>query len=164
MVPKKDETEANLGKKTVEEAPTRSLREALSRMTWRPEPGLFALVGFEGGPRVEDLALLGRAPSQVIREAEGTTLLIHEDAVDGVLSRHSGVKLERSLVWIRFSASMDWELVGFLAYVTKALADAGVPVGCVCSFDRDHLFVAEAYYKRTAEVLNALFPEGGEPS
>ena len=164
MVPKKDETQANLGKNTVEDAPARSLKAALSQMTWSAESGRFALVGFEEGPRVEDLALLGRAPSQIVREQEGTTLLVHEDAVEGVLERHSGAKLERSLVWIRFSASMDWELVGFLAYVTKALADAGVPVGCVCSFDRDHLFVAEAYYKRTAEVLNALFPEGGEPS
>jgi hypothetical protein len=163
VVPKKDEIEANLGKKAMEDAPTRSLREALSQMTWRPAPGLFALVGFEGGPRVEDLALLGRAPSQIVREAEGTTLLIHEDAVDGVLGRHPGAKLERSLVWIRFSAAMDWELVGFLAHVTQALAAAKVPVGCVCTFDRDHLFVAEAHYERAAEVLKGLFPEDGEP-
>lgn len=132
-------------------------------MTWRVEAGRFALIGFEGGPRVEDLALLGRAPSQIVREAEGTTLLVHEDAVDGVLERHPGAKIERSLVWIRFSAAMDWGLVGFLAHVTKALAEAKVPVGCVCTFDRDHLFVAEAHYERAAEVLKGLFPVDGAP-
>ena len=163
MVPKKDPTEGNLGEKDAEMPLTSSLSEALSQMTWSAEPGRFALVGFEEGPRVEDLALLGRAPSQIVREAEGTTLLIHEDAVGDVLERHPGAKLERSLVWIRFSAAMDWELVGFLAHVTKALAEAEVPVGCVCTFDRDHLFVAEAHYERAAEVLKGLFPEDGEP-
>ncbi len=152
-----------LGEKPSGEAPARSLSEALSQMTWRVEPGRFALVGFEGGPRVEDLALLGRAPAQIVREPEGTTLLVHEDAVEGVLERHSGAKLERSLAWIRFSAAMDWELVGFLAHVTGALAEAGVPVGCVCSFDRDHLFVAEVHLARAVEVLKGLFPEDGEP-
>ena len=161
MVPKKDPSEGVLREKDTRKASVSSLEDALAQTSWSAEPGRFALVGFEEGPRVEDLALLGRAPSQIVREAEGTTLLIHEDAVDGVLGRHPGAKLERSLVWIRFSAAMDWELVGFLAHVTQALAAAKVPVGCVCTFDRDHLFVAEAYYKRTSEVLNGLFPEGG---
>jgi hypothetical protein len=163
VVPKKDPPEGVLREKDVRKAPVSSLGDALVQMTWSAEPGRFALVGFEEGPRVEDLALLGRAPSQIVREAEGTTLLVHEDAVDGVLERHPGAKLERSLVWIRFSAAMDWELVGFLAHVTKALAEAEVPVGCVCTFDRDHLFVAEAHYERAAEVLKGLFPEDGEP-
>jgi hypothetical protein len=163
VVPKKDLSEGDLGEKDGEIPPATSLSEALSQMTWSAEPGRFALVGFEGGPRIEDLALLGRAPSQAVREVEGTTLLIHEDAVDGVLERHPDAKLERSLVWIRFSAAMDWELVGFLAHVTKALAEAKVPVGCVCTFDRDHIFVAEAHYERAAEVLKGLFPGDGEP-
>ena len=163
MVPKNDASEGDLGKKGSERSPVRSLGDALSQMTWSAEPGRFALVGFDEGPRIEDLALLGRAPSQAVREVEGTTLLIHEDAVDGVLERHPDAKLERSLVWIRFSAAMDWELVGFLAHVTKALAEAKVPVGCVCTFDRDHLFVAEAHYERAAEVLKGLFPGDGEP-
>jgi len=104
------------------------------------------------------LALLGRAPSQIIREEEGTTLLIAMDALEGVLGRHPEARVERELCWIRFSMEMDWELVGFLAHVTSALAEAGVPVGCVCSFDRDHLFVAEPHLEQTTRVLSALFP------
>ena len=107
---------------------------------------------------MEDLALLGRAPSQVIREEEGTTLLFAEDALEGVLQRHPEARVERGLVWIRFSMEMDWELVGFLAHVTGALAEAGIPVGCVCTFDRDHLFVAEAYLEQSTQVLGGLFP------
>ena len=140
------------------EGPTSSLSEALRGTTWRVESGRFALVGFPEGPRVEDLALLGRAPSQIIREEEGTTLLFREDALEGVLERHPEARIERGLAWIRFSMEMDWELVGFLAHVTKALAERGVPVGCVCTFDRDHLFVAESYLEEATQVLGGLFP------
>jgi hypothetical protein len=140
------------------EGPTSSLSEALKGTTWRVESGRFALVGFPEGPKVEDLALLGRAPSQITREEEGTTLLFAEDALEGILERHPGARVERGLAWIRFSMEMDWELVGFLAHVTRALAEGGVPVGCVCTFDRDHLFVAETHLEEATKVLGGLFP------
>lgn len=142
------------------EGPTSSLSEALEGTSWREEGGRFVLVGFSGGPRVEDLALLGRAPSQIVREEEGTTILVSEDAIDAVVERHPDARVVRGLVWIRFSMAMDWDLVGFLAHVTKALAEAGVPVGCVCTFDRDHLFVSEEHLERAAEVLDDLFSSG----
>jgi hypothetical protein len=159
MVPEKDMYEAL---QEGEGGPARSLADALVGTTWRAEEGRFALVGIDEGPRVEDLALLGRAPAQIIREEEGTTLLVAEDALDGVLERHPQARVERGLVWIRISVAMDWELVGFLAHVTTALSQAGVPLGCVCSFDRDHLFVAEAHFVVAAEVLDGLFPGSGE--
>ena len=144
--------------------PTASLQEALEGTAWQAEEGRFALVGFSEGPRVEDLALLGRAPAQITREEEGTTLLIAMDALDGVLERHPEARVERDLVWIRFSMAMDWELVGLLAHVTGALAAAGVPVGCVCGFDRDHLFIAEAHFATAEGVLDDLFPGLTDPS
>ena len=77
-----------------------------------------------------------------------------------VIGRNSYLSMvERGLVWIRFDAPMGWEVVGFLALVTGRLAEAGVPIGAVCSFSRDHLFVAESYLERTREVLGGLFPE-----
>ena len=62
---------------------------------------------------------------------------------------------------IRFRMAMDWELVGFLALVTGRLAEAGVPVGAVCGFSRDHLFVARPHLERAEDVLEALFPGRG---
>ena len=54
---------------------------------------------------------------------------------------------------------MGWEVVGFLARVTGALAAAGVPLGAVCGFSRDHLFVAEAHLERALETLRGSFPQ-----
>jgi hypothetical protein len=55
---------------------------------------------------------------------------------------------------------MAWELVGFLALVSGALASAGVPIGAVCGFSRDHLFVARPFLPATLRTLERLFSGG----
>ena len=48
---------------------------------------------------------------------------------------------------------LPWEVVGFAARVTSALAEAGVSVGMLASERRDHLLVPEA---RVDDALAAL--------
>ncbi|TDJ80006.1 MAG: ACT domain-containing protein [Planctomycetota bacterium] len=127
-------------------------------MSFRVEPGRFALAGFPEPPAPADFAALA-PPAQMIREADETSLLITEGRLPGLLARHPSARVERGLVWIRFDAPMGWEVVGFLALVTGRLASAGVPIGAVCGYSRDHLFVAERYLERTRAVLAELFPE-----
>ena len=73
--------------------------------------------------------------------------------------RHADARSEGPLVWIRFDAPMGWEVVGFLAAVTGALAEAGIPIGAVCGFSRDHLFVHARHEADARKVLAGLFPE-----
>ena len=51
-----------------------------------------------------------------------------------------------------FTVAMDWQVVGFLAAITQLLAQAGIPLGAVCGYYRDHLFIA-ANYAAQSEVL-----------
>lgn len=134
------------------------LPSALAKMSFSVEPAEFALVGFQAPPGPEDLALLLIAPAQLIREVDETTLLIRAADVEGLRGRHADLRVEAPLLWIRFEAAMGWEVVGFLAHITTALAKAGVPIGAVCSFSRDHLFVSVAYREATLIVLGELFP------
>jgi len=136
----------------------RTLDDALARMSWSVEEGSFALVGFDEAPAAEDLAALAE-PAQLVREGGETTLLVREDALAGVLARRPGARVERDLAWIRFHTPMGWEVVGFLARVTTALAARGVPVGCVCGFSRDHLFVAQRHLDAALMTLQSLFPK-----
>lgn len=128
-------------------------------MRWSVEPGRFLLVGFDEPPSAADLACLDPGPGQVVREGGETTLLVPAQHDAAVRERHPGARVEQDLCWIRFQLPMSWELVGFLALVTGALAQAGVPLGCVCGFARDHLFVAAAHLDTTRAVLARLFPE-----
>ena len=140
--------------------PVRSLAEALSAMTFTVEPGRFGLVGFEEPPLPADLECLARPPAQVVRERDETTVLAPAEQAEAVLSRHPAARIERDLAWIRFDAPMAWDVVGFLAHVTGALARAGVPIGAVCGFRRDHLFVAGRHLETTVKTLERLLSNG----
>ena len=128
-------------------------------MSFRVEAGRFALVGFPEAPLPADFELFARAPAQLVRESGETTLFVREEELARVLARHPRAEVVRGRVWIRFEAPMDWDLVGFLAHVAGELAEAGIPIGAVCGFSRDHLFVAEAHLEQARAVLSRSFPE-----
>lgn len=137
--------------------PARDLDQALAAMTWTRLAGRFALVGFPGPPGAAELELL-EPPAQLVREEDETTVLLREEHLEALLARRPGARVERDLAWIRFEAPMGWEVVGFLARVCTELAAEGVPIGAVCSYARDHLFVARAHLERAERVLERLFP------
>jgi len=132
-------------------------------MSFEVVPGRFALAGFAAAPAAEDLAALGEGPAQLVREGGETTLLLPLEELAAVLARHPESVSESPLAWIRFRAPMGWELVGFLAHVTGSLAAAGVPLGAVCGFSRDHLFVHERFLDEALGVLETLFDRAPAP-
>src|SRR5690349_1565513 len=111
-----------------------SLEAAMAGMTYRILPGRWALIGIDGPPAAADIAALEHGPGALVREPGESTLLVRMEQVEGVVARHPGARMESDLVWIRFDLPMNWEVVGFLALVTGALAGAGVSVGAVCGF------------------------------
>lgn len=137
-----------------------NLEEALARMAFEVLPGPFFLAGFPEPPTPEDLALVGEGPGQVLREGGETTVLAPAAGLAALLARRPAAEVERDLVWIRFTAPMGWELVGFLALVCGKLSAAGVPLGAVCGYSRDHLFVARRHLEKTQAVLASLFEPG----
>lgn len=58
-------------------------------------------------------------------------------------------------IFFTFSVAMDWQVVGFLAAVTGLLAGAGIPLGAVCGYYRDHLFIDQKYADRAEKLLRA---------
>lgn len=127
-------------------------------MSFRVEPGRYALVGVPGDP-VEVPREWLSPPAQLIVEADETSLLLEHGLVEAVLERFPEASVEGPLAWIRFDAPMGWEVVGFLARVTGELAAAGVPIGAICGYSRDHLFLGESHLGTAREVLAGLFPE-----
>jgi hypothetical protein len=134
----------------------RTLEEALEAMAWEVLPGRFVLLGFPEAPEPADLGLLDPGPAQLVREGQETTLLLPRERLAEARARHPRARIEEGLAWIRFRAEMSWEVVGFLGRVTSALAAAGVPLGAVCGFSRDHLFLDERHLARAREVLGGL--------
>jgi uncharacterized protein len=91
----------------------------------------------------------------VFRESEGVTLIFpQEDALA------AGLPGEPAWALITLTVHSALEAVGFLAAVTRALAEAGICANAVSAFHHDHLFVPRAARQRALAVLEALSRTG----
>lgn len=90
----------------------------------------------------------------VVVESDGVSAVAPEEAV-AALAGTAGLRVEEGYRIITFETPMTWEVVGFLSLVTGQLARAGVPLGAICAFDRDHLFVHERFLETARKVLTA---------
>ena len=129
-------------------------------MTWRQLKPLYALVGFAEFPSARALELaLGEEGGQVIVEGGETTLLVPMNALEEVRRLHPAARAEVDLVGYRFESPMGWEVVGFLALVTRCLAERGIPVCALCAYSRDYVLIAKRYESNARQALAQLFPE-----
>jgi len=93
-------------------------------------------------------------------------LLVDKDEVTLVLSEDDFQEYERRLLNQRSSEALyrlitidfvfDLNFVGFLAYISTALAQADIPIMAYSSFQRDHLLIAESHFDRAMQVLQTL--------
>ncbi len=138
------------------ESPAQTLPEALARMTCSLEPEPVGLVGWPGDELGADefQALLAQeGPLQIVREGGEITVLVSWQQAQALFQARPSSQIAGPLTWIRFETPMAWELVGFLAHITRALAAAGISIGAVCGFSRDHLFVPQGLGSEALRIL-----------
>lgn len=87
----------------------------------------------------------------IVQENEGTTLICSR-----ILADRRGVRYEGIFRQITLAVHSSLQAVGFLAAVSTALAQAGIPCNAVSAFYHDHLFVPSARALEAMEVLSAL--------
>ena len=134
--------------------------ELLRRTKVEVLPGTFVLAGLrhadwmrllenpELSPRPESIFML-------LRDAHEVTLLLEED--DWRAMRHAArdAHTETGFRLVTLDIELQWNVVGYLARVTELIAAAGVSVGALSAFSRDHLLVKQG---DLAAVLRALGP------
>jgi hypothetical protein len=124
------------------------ITELLRRTSVEVAPGTFFLVGL----RHEDWARLlenpelsprGTAPYMLLRDEHEVTLLLEES--DWRTMRHAAreARIEGGFRLLTFGVVLDWSVVGYLARVTGILAEAGISVGALSAFSRDHLLIKQ---------------------
>ena len=128
--------------------PSGDAAELLRHARVEVAPETFALVGMrhedwrrllenpELSPRAESNFFLLRDPFEV-------TLLVEEG--DWRAMRHAArdAKAEAGFRLVTLDVELGWDVVGFLAHVTRILAEASVPVGALSAFSRDHLLIKQ---------------------
>lgn len=90
-------------------------------------------------------------PLLLFKESEGFTVIITE-------KKAKTLSLSYDSTWARIELTVHSSLnaVGFLAEVSKALAENGISVNIVSAFHHDHLFVPSGDAKKALKVLKEL--------
>jgi uncharacterized protein len=127
-------------------------------------PETFRLVGL----RHEDWARLLESPElspranasfMLLKDGHEVTLLLDDE--DWRTMRHAArdARVEGDFRLLTFDLVLDWKVVGFLAHVTRILADAGVSCGALSAFSRDHLLIKQDDLGTALRVLGPYVAE-----
>ena len=127
---------------------TPEVAELLSRTKVEIAPATFVVVGLrhEDWARLLENPELSPRPAAVfmlLRDQFEVTLLLEEE--DWRAMRHAArdARVETGFRLVTFNIELPWNVVGYLARVTEILAGAGVSVGALTAFSRDHLLIKQ---------------------
>lgn len=100
------------------------------------------------------IAEVGEAFSALIADKDEVTLILETESYAEYLNRLPDHRVEdQKFALITVDAVLSFDIVGLMAVLSKALAEASVPVFPYAAFSRDHILVP---YDRLHDALNAL--------
>jgi hypothetical protein len=136
-----------LKKTRVEVAP-----ETFTLISLRHDDWLKLLENPELSPRMT-------APFMIFRDKFETTLLL--DAADFNTLRHAvrDAKIERNFRLLTFDVELDFSVVGFLAEISRILAEAEIPIVALSAFSRDHLLIKQEDLAKALKTLGEYVEE-----
>ena len=85
----------------------------------------------------------------ITRTSEELSVVCPEESIP------TGVMAEAGWRCVRVAGPLDFSLVGILAAMVNPLADAGIPVFAISTYDTDYLLVKERTFDRTVSILRA---------
>ena len=117
-------------------------------MTLARVPGRFAVARLPPDAPIPSWAT-GTLTS-ITRTPDELSIVCDEEAVP------NGVYAMRDFACVRVLGTIDFAVVGLLAALTRALADAAVSVFAFSTFDTDYLLVRTADYERARRALSSV--------
>ncbi len=99
------------------------------------------------------------APFMIFKDRFETTLLL--DEIDFGTLRHAvrDAKTEGNFRLLTFDVELDFNVVGFLAEVTRILADAEISIVALSAFSRDHILIKQENLARCLKILGEYVEE-----
>lgn len=138
--------------------PKASAEELLRRAKVEVAPETFYLVGLrheDWSRLLENPELSPRASAtfMLLKDEHEVTLLL--DETDWLTMRHvvRDARVEGGFRLLTFDIELDWNVVGFLAHLTRILADAQISTGALSAFSRDHLLIKQDDLGKALRVL-----------
>ena len=138
---------SKLSKTRVEVAP-----ETFSLVALRNEDWLKLLENPALSPRMT-------APFMIFKDRREVTLLLDETDFETMRVGLREARVERGFRLLTFDIELDFSIVGFLAFVSNKLAEAGISIVALSAFSRDHLLIKQADLANSLKVLSEFVEE-----
>ena len=122
-----------------------------------------------GLPREANLARLlsgsrgAEALLSVTWDPVEVTLVVEEARWSSLAAQFPGARVATGWRAIRFEATFDFTVVGFLAGVSRVLAEAGIPLLCLSTFSTDLLLVREEHLPQAVDLLRQFLTTTAPP-
>lgn len=138
--------------------PTKTISELLRETRIEVAPATYVLIGLshqDWTRLLENPELSPRADAtfMIFRDQREVTLLIDEDYWQRIRHAARDASVERGFRILTFDVVLPWNVVGYLARVTEILSVAGISVGALSSFSRDHLIIKQEDLGNALRVL-----------
>ncbi len=100
-----------------------------------------------------------KAPFMIFRDKWEVTLLL--DEIDFGTLRHAirDAKTEGAFRLLTFDTELDFNVVGYLAEVSRILAEADISIVALSAFSRDHILIKQEDLPRALKVIGEYVKE-----
>lgn len=126
--------------------------ETFALVSLRHENWLKLLENPELSPRMT-------APFMIFKDRFETTLLLDDVDFEKIRYAVLNAKTESGFRLLTFDIELDFNVVGFLAEVSRILAEADVSIVALSAFSRDHLLIKQTDLAKALKVLGEYVGE-----
>ena len=106
-----------------------------------------------------DLSPRMSAPFMIFFDKWEVTLLLDEVDFGTISHAIQDAKTERNFRLLSFDIELDFNVVGFLAEVSRILAEAEISIVALSAFSRDHLLIKQLDLSKALKVLGEYVEE-----
>lgn len=99
------------------------------------------------------------APFMIFKDAHEVTLILDDQDLRNMRPGLAEAKVANGYRLLTFETVLDLSVVGFMASVSRILAEASVPILPISAFSRDHILIRQS---DLASALKALGPHVAE--
>lgn len=89
----------------------------------------------------------------ITRDKDEVTLILAQELWDEMASNFSGAQVQLRRRMIRFDTVLDFSVVGFIAEISRALAEADISILSLSTYRTDAILVHEASYNRALTAV-----------
>ena len=93
------------------------------------------------------------APFMIFRDKWEITMLLDEIDFGAIKGAIRDAKTEGNFRLLTFDIKLGFDVIGFMAEITKILADAGISIAALSAFSRDHILIKQEDLSKALKAL-----------